>query len=103
MANTYQIVITDDAFSDIQQALSFLSAVSIDAAKKLNRRIKDVVLSLREYPFRFAGIDMPKSLAHDFRKAVIEHRYLLIYAIKDSTVVIERLLDARQGFASLLD
>ncbi len=102
MPTEYRIIVTDTAFSDIQSALSFLSRVSMDAAKSLNEQIKKMIMSLNQFPFRFETIDMPKKLGLEFRKAVIDKRYLLVYAIKDQTVIIERLLDARQGYSSLL-
>ena len=102
VGDTYQITIADSAFADIQEALSFLGNVSKDAAKRLNQRIKEVILSLAEFPFRFESVNMPTKIGYDFRKATIENRYLLIYAIKEDLIVVERLIDARQGFSSLL-
>lgn len=102
MVDHYQIIVTDIAFSDIQQALFFLARVSPEAAKRLGATVKNAISSLQDFPFRFEEIDMPGKTGFSFRKAVIEGRYLLIYAIKGTTVVIERLIDARQGLAALL-
>ncbi|MBE6135129.1 MAG: type II toxin-antitoxin system RelE/ParE family toxin [Erysipelotrichaceae bacterium] len=102
MADHYQIVVTDVAFSDIQQAVFFLARVSPEAAKRLGATVKNAISSLQGFPFRFEEIEMPGKTGFSFRKAVIEGRYLLIYAIKGTTVVVERLIDARQGLATLL-
>ena len=102
MADHYQVVVTDIAFSDIQQALFFLARVSPEAAKRLGATVKNAISSLRDFPFRFEEIDMPGKTGFAFRKAVIEGRYLLVYAVKGTDVIVERLIDARQGLASLL-
>ncbi len=102
MGTIYRTFVTDTAFTDIQKALSFLSRVSPDAAKRLNHEIQETIRSLCQFPFRFETVDMPKGLGYDFRRAIIKHRYLLIYTVKDETVYVERLVDARQGLAALL-
>ncbi len=98
MTDSYQVIVADTAFIDIQQCLAFLARVSPKAAQEL----KTTIASLSTFPFRFEAVDMPKKLGFDFRKAVIEHRFLLVYAIKDNQVIVERLIDARQGFSTLL-
>ncbi|MBQ7250313.1 MAG: hypothetical protein IJS37_03115 [Bacilli bacterium] len=45
---------------------------------------------------------MPTKIGYDFRKATIKNLYLLIYAIKEDLIVVERLINARKGFSSLL-
>ncbi len=102
MDASYEIVIANTAFIDIQQALDFVANVSPAAAKKLGEEIKKTILSLTQFPYRFEQFGMPNEVGHDFRRAVIERRYFLVYAIKDGKVIVERLLDARQGFAALV-
>lgn len=102
MDDLYRVIILDRAFADIQKALSFLARVSKEAADDLNSQLKEVILSLRQFPFRFDEVKMPKELGFSFRRTVINGHYLLIYSIKDDLVVVERLLDARQGFAALV-
>lgn len=102
MITVYNVIVTDSAFLDMQEAVSFLKNVSSDAVQKHVAKIQETILSLKSFPFRFESFGMPAETGYDFRRAVIDHRYILVYAVRDGQVVVERLLDARRGFSHLV-
>ena len=100
--DSYQIIISFKAQSDLSDCVSFLLNVSKEAAKQLADDIYSAIESLNVFPERNPVFEMPKSFPFIVRKHVVNNRYILLYSVEDKSVVIYRIIDSRRNFASLL-
>ena len=100
--DTYNIVITSKAQSDLAECVGFVVAVSKEAALKLANDIYSSIESLTNFPERNPVFEMPKPFPFVMRKNIINSRYIALYSIENNDVVVYRILDARRKFDGLL-
>ena len=77
--------------------INFLSQVSINAATKLKRIIKEYTIILRHFPRIGKKLYFESKLPITYRKLVIDKRYSLIYYIIKNNIYIDAILDTRQN------
>ena len=99
---SFKIIISSKAQSDLAECVAFVSNVSKEAAYSLVDDIYSSIESLRTFPERNSIFEMPKSFPFIIRKLVINKRYIALYAIENNEVVIYRILDSRRKFDYLL-
>ena len=102
MMDTYNIIITSKAQSDLSECVSFVLNASKEAAIDLVRTLYSTIESLSSFPERNPIFDMPKPFPFIVRKHIAEKRYIVLYAIENNQVVIYRILDSRRKFDSLI-
>ena len=100
--DSFQIIITSRAQSDLSECVSFALNVSKEAAFKLADDIYSAIESLSLYPERYPVFEMPKSSPYLVRKLVINKRYVALYCIEENKVVVHRFLDSRRDFDYLV-
>ena len=98
----YQVVISDRAVGLLLQHVRFVAQVNVQAAERLREEIMKAVKSLQSFPERNMWLSDPMLPVSKYRKMLVSKRYLLVYQIKDDTVLIEYLLDCRQDYQWLL-
>ena len=84
------------------QHVRFLAQVSPDAANRLRMLIVEAATSLQNFPERGSWLADPLLPANKYRKLLIEHRYLLIYQIKEDNVYVDSIVDCRQDYSWLI-
>ena len=95
--NKFQVVITQRAFSDINECVLFVNAVSNEAAKKLYEEIINAIKSLETFPGAYSDIEgLTIGLSKIKRMPVHNGRYFIIYKIVDKTVTIYDIFDSRK-------
>ena len=99
---TFKIIFTSKAQSDLAECISFVLKVSKEAAYALANDIYSSVQTLEMFPERNAIFEMPKSFPFTVRKLVINKRYLALYTIENDTVIIYRFIDSRRKFDYLI-
>ena len=95
--SSYEIQITQRAFSDINECVSFLKNVSIGAAKKLYLEMIEQIKSLSIFPEKYptiSGLKICESMIH--KMPVHDGRYNVLYRIESKTVVILDVIDSRR-------
>ena len=100
--DTYQVIITSKAQSDLAECIGFVLRVSKEAALTLANDIYSSIQSLETFPERNAIFEMPKSFPFTIRKFVINQRYLALYAVERNKVVVYRIVDSRRKFDRLI-
>ena len=100
--DTYKIIITSKAQSDLAECTGFVLNVSKEAALSLVDDMYSSIESLKTFPERNAIFEMPKSFPFTIRKLIINKRYIVLYAIEQDAVVIYRILDSRRKFDYLI-
>ena len=93
----YKIVITQKAFSDINECVLFVNAVSNDAAKALYAEIMKAVHSLESFPESYPFIEgLTIGVSKIRRMPIHGGRYLMIYKVEKDIVTIYDVLDSRK-------
>ena len=90
------------AASDLGEHVALQKRVSVDAASSISSKIIASGESLSTFPERFEEFRMPRNFPFAVRKCVVDGRYIFLYAVKEDSVVIYRVLDARRKFGGLL-
>ena len=98
----YNIFVSSKAQSDFADCVGFVLNVSEEAALLLAKNFEESFVSLRTFPERNPVFEMPKSFPSIMRKHIVNNRYVVLYAIENSNVVIYRIIDSRRNFAWLL-
>ena len=95
--NSYQITITQKAFSDIQECVLFVNNVSKEAATSLYNEIMDKINSLKNFPNSNPNIDGLTVGGVNVKRMPIHHgRYLILYKVEKDLVTIYDILDSRK-------
>lgn len=95
--NSYQITITQKAFSDIQECVLFVNNVSKEAATSLYNEIMDNINSLKNFPNSNPNIDGLTIGGVNVKRMPIHHgRYLILYKVEKDLVTIYDILDSRK-------
>jgi len=98
----YQVVISDRAVGLLLRHVHFVAQVNVQAAERLREEIMEAAKSLQRFPERNMWLCDPMLPVSKYRKMLVSKQYLLVYQIKDDTVLIEYLLDCRQDYQWLL-
>ena len=99
----YRIIVARRVKVQLLNHITFLSKVSIPAAKRLRNSFKDTLVRLEENPFQFpidsvfAGLNLP------YRKALFEKRYKVLFTVEDNTVFIDSVIDCRETCTKMCD
>lgn len=95
--NSYKIIITQRAYSDINECVSFVKNVSIEAANNLYREIISSIQSLSTFPNMYPEIqDLTISSFKVRKMPLYQGRYLILYKVTGDTVVIYDVIDVRK-------
>lgn len=100
--DSYSIVITSKAQSDLSECVSFVLNISKEAAISLAKSTYNSVESLSAFPERNPVFDMPKPFPFVVRKHIVDKRYAVLYTIENSQVVVYRIIDSRRQFNYLV-
>lgn len=98
----FDVVLSSKAQSDLSECVGFVLNVSKQAALALADDIYAAIGTLSTFPERSPLFSMPKSFPYSVRKLVINGRYVALYAVEGSKVVVYRILDTRRRFDFLL-
>ena len=100
--DSYKIIITSKAQSDLSSCIAFVLNVSKEAAFNLANDIYASIQSLTNFPEKNPIFEMPKPFPFTIRKQIVNKRYVLLYAIENRSIVIYCILDSRRNFDYLL-
>lgn len=93
----YQIVITQRAFSSINECVLFVNAISKDAAKKLYEEIIKSIHSLETFPDAYSTIEGLTIKDSKVRRMPIHNgRYIILYKVEKNFVTIYDIIDSRK-------
>ncbi len=101
-SNQYDVIISDEATQMLVSHARFLAQVSESAAMCLIVVFQESTSSLTQFPERSLWLTDPLIPQGKYRKLLLEKRYLLVYQIKEKTVYVDAVVDARQDYGWLL-
>ena len=93
----YTIIVTQRAFVDVTECVSFVRNVSVEAAKQLYDEIICSINSLMTLPNKYPEIDGLTIGGSKVRKMPIHQgRYVALYKAESHTITIYDILDVRK-------
>ena len=92
----FNLVISEDALSMLDQHAEFLARVSRNAAKKMVDQLLNDIDSLSKLPERCPFYDNPFIPDKRYRRLLSGKRYLVLYEVLGDTVFVDYVLDGRQ-------
>jgi len=96
--DSYKIVITQRAYSDITECVLFVNNVSNKAAKSLYHEIISSIRSLTTFPKAYPVIEGMAIADQEIRRMPIHNgRYLVLYGANANTVTIIDIVDSRKN------
>ena len=98
----FEIIWLTRALEDFKAHIAFVLQVSEQAAQNLREDFLNAANGLNAFPERNPLFTIKGLQVMGIRKLIVNKRYIFIYRIENKTVVIIRVLDARQGLDSLL-
>lgn len=98
----YKVIISDRAREQLGLHLRFLTQVNRPAAVQLKKRLLAQLRSLREMPQRYPFFQNDYIPANKYHKLYVENWYLILYQIRDDTVLVDWIVDCRQDYTWLL-
>ena len=98
----YKVIISDRAREQLGLHLRFLAQVNRPAAVQLKKRLLAQLCSLWEMPQRYPFFQNDYIPVNKYHKLYVENWYLILYQIRDDTVLVDWIVDCRQDYTWLL-
>lgn len=98
----YKVIISDRAREQLGLHLRFLAQVNRPVAVQLKKRLLAQLRSLWEMPQRYPFFQNDYIPANKYHKLYVENWYLILYQIRDGTVLVDWIVDCRQDYTWLL-
>ncbi|MCL2405298.1 MAG: type II toxin-antitoxin system RelE/ParE family toxin [Defluviitaleaceae bacterium] len=98
-----KIKISDDAYYDIEEMFSYISADNKKAASDLRKRLYTVIKGLKDFPFKYPAVqseDAPGA-QRGYRYMAV-NPYIVFYRVLDDSIIVARVLHSRQNWLHLL-
>ena len=97
MNTTYEVQISQRAFTSLIECISFVKRVSPESADSLYREIMVAIQSLSTLPKRNPEVEGLKIQNNPTRKMIINNgRYVILYRIDGDKVIVYDVLDSRK-------
>ena len=82
----YKVILSTKVRSQLLEHVSFLSRVSLPAARRLRNSFDEVKERLKDNPFQFPIDPTFENLQLNYRNALFEGRYKALFTIEGNTV-----------------
>lgn len=93
----YKIIITQKAFSDINECVLFVNNVSKETAKELYSEIISSIKSLTTFPNAYPNIEGLTVRGVNIKRMPIHHgRYFILYKVESGFITIYDVIDSRK-------
>lgn len=101
MKNTkYKVVFTDKALNMLKYHIQYISLFQPDKAVEIKNKIINKAKELEIFPKRNPLFNT--EINNDYRKLIIDSKYVFLYKIINNIVYIELFIDCRQENGWLL-
>ena len=98
----YEVKVSEEAQRGLGKIVSFVALNSIQAARALKKDIVAEISSLKFFPERTPFLEGEFIPFNKYHKLVVRRNYLVLYQIKDDTVLVDYVIDCRQDYQWLI-
>jgi len=98
-----RIVISEDAYCDIEEMFSYISYDNKDAAENLCQRVYDGIKGLQVFPLKYPAVkdEYAPGARRGYRYMAVKP-YIVFYRVLDDIIIVARVLHTRQNWLNLL-
>ncbi len=101
-APTYNVVVSERARRMLGAHVRFLAHASPDAARRAKTAITEAIHSLAVMPGRYPFFDAEHIPPNKYHRMYVKKWYLILYQVKDDTVLVDYIVDCRQDYDWLI-
>ena len=98
----YKVKISEEAQRGLGKIIGYVAINNVKAARTLKKDIVAEISSLKLFLERTPFLEGEFSPFNKYHKLVVGRSYLVIYQIKDETVLVDYVLDCRQDYQWLI-
>ena len=99
---TYKVIVSERSRQMLANHVLFLAKKNPSAARKAKNVLIESIQSLNNMPERFPFLNNEIIPANKYHKMFVEKWYLILYQIKEQTVLIDYIVDCRQDYIWLV-
>ena len=90
---SYAVQITEEALSDMEALYSYIAdrLKAPENAMKQYNRIADAIVSLKQFPDRFAYVELEPEYSMGIHRMLVDH-FVVFYVIDNDTVTVTDVL-----------
>ena len=98
-----KIKISDDAYYDIEEMFSYISADNKKVASDLRKRIYTGIKGLMDFPFKYPAVKLEDApgAQRGYRYMAV-NPYIVFYRVLDDSIIVARVLHSRHNLLHLL-
>jgi toxin ParE1/3/4 len=99
----YSILLSEDAYCDIEEMFSYISKDNKKAAKELRTRVYSGIKNLATFPYKYPAVqeDDAPGAERGYRYMVVTP-YIVFYRVMEERLIIARVLHSRQNWLQIL-
>lgn len=101
-SNLYKVKISEEAQRGLGKIIGYVAINSVQAARTLKKDIVAEISSLKLFSEQTPFLEGEFIPFNKYHKLVVRRSYLVIYQIKDETVLVDYVLDCRQDYQWLI-
>lgn len=94
----YEVKVSEETQRGLGKIVSFVALNSIQAARALKKDIVAEISSLKIFPERTSFLEGEFIPFNKYHKLVVRRNYLILYQIKDDTVLVDYVIDCHQDY-----
>ena len=98
--NNLKLVITEQAYKDMDLISNFIANDNVKAAEKLLKFLLKTCRRLTKYPT--LGIRRPDFTYKEYRFYIVKKRYIIAYRVENNCLYVSRVLSSYQDICALL-
>ena len=98
----YKVKISEEAQRGLGKIIGYVAINSVQAARTLKKDIVAEISSLKLFPEQTPFLEGEFIPFNKYHKLVVRRNYLVIYQIKDDTVLVDYVIDCRQDYQWLI-
>lgn len=98
----YNVIVSERAKRLLDEHMGFIAERNEDAAWRIMQEILQAARSSAKMPHRHPFLNHPCIPLNKYRKTVATKHYLLLYQIRNNTVLVDYVIDCRQDYVWLL-
>ena len=98
----YKVRISEEAQRGLGKIIGYVAINSVQAARTLKKDIVAEISSLKLFPERTTFLEGEFIPFNKYHKLVVRRNYLVLYLIKDDTVLVDYVIDCRQDYKWLI-
>jgi len=98
----YNVEVAENALLLLEKHLKFLANVSVNASRKINRDIFAKIDTLEDNPFQYPVWQTDFELLREYRRIVVNKRFLIVYFVDGNQVFVDYIFDASMDNSKLL-